>query len=230
MPGLVKLCGMRTPEDALAAAEAGADLIGLVFAPSRRQVTLEQAAAIVESVRRRANAPRVVGLFVDAPPEEVIATAATLALDAVQLHGNESPDMVARIGWPVIKAVRLAGGETAETARARVAPYFAGKAQPLAVLLDAYHPQLPGGTGRTVDWTVAAQLAQEFPVILAGGLRPETVAEAIACVRPRGVDVSSGVERGGQKDPVAMRAFVAAARAAFARVTRSSEARSGGTS
>ncbi len=228
MPGLVKLCGMRTPEDVLVAAEAGADLLGLVFAPSPRQVTLEEAAELCRVVRRRHNAPRLVGLFVDASLEEIVTIAGMLELDVVQLHGNESPEFLQALAWPVIKAVRVRPGETVDAVRARVAPYFVREPVPLAVLLDAYHPRLPGGTGRTLDWALAAALAQEFPVILAGGLRPETVAEAIEAVRPLGVDVSSGIERGGKKDPAAIHAFVAAARAAFERIVVSNGASSGG--
>jgi phosphoribosylanthranilate isomerase len=228
MPGLVKLCGMRTPEDARAAIEAGADLIGLVFAPSRRRVSLEEARAICRTVRESRNPPRIVGLFVDAPVDEIAMIASALELDLVQLHGNEPPEVLARLGWPALKAMRLRPGESLEAACDRIAPYFSRERKPLAILLDAYHPSLLGGTGQIVDWTLAAELAARFPIILAGGLRPETVAEAIALVRPLGVDVSSGIERDGHKDPQLMQAFVAAARRAFLTLDRPAEIRIGG--
>jgi phosphoribosylanthranilate isomerase len=229
MPGIVKLCGMRTPEDALAAAEAGADCIGLVFAASPRRVALEQAAAICSAVRALPAPPRIVGLFVDASLEEIVAVAAGLALDMVQLHGNEPPARVRQLGWPVLKAIRVRPGEPVEQVRQRIAPYFASEPVPFAVVLDTYHPRLAGGTGHAFDWSIAAVLAREYPVILAGGLRVDTVAEAIETVRPLGVDVSSGVEVEGRKDPDLMRAFVAAARAAFARTCDTVPTESGGT-
>lgn len=229
MPGVVKLCGMRTAEDALAAAAAGADFIGLVFAPSPRRVTLEQAVTICRAVRTVTQPPRIVGLFVDAPVEEMQQVAALLELDAVQLHGNEPPEVVRALGWPVLKAVRVRAGETVEAVRQRVAPYFAGDLAPYAIVLDTYHPRVAGGTGQTFDWAVAAAIARAFPVILAGGLRVENVAEAIETVRPFGVDVSSGIEVAGRKDPELMRAFVAAARAAFARACDTVRTESGGT-
>ncbi|MCX2726737.1 phosphoribosylanthranilate isomerase [Thermomicrobium sp. 4228-Ro] len=229
MPGIVKLCGMRTPEDALAAAEAGADFIGLVFAPSPRRVTLEEAAVICRVVRAVSQPPRIVGLFVDAPVEEIQQVAVLLQLDAVQLHGSEPPEVVRVLGWPVLKAIRVRVGETVEAVRQRVASYFAGEPTPYAVVLDTYHPRMAGGTGETFDWSVAAAIAREFPVILAGGLRAENVAEAIAAVRPFGVDVSSGIEVVGKKDPDRMHAFVAAARTAFARLFETARTESGGT-
>lgn len=219
MPGLVKLCGMRTPEDARAAAAAGADLVGLVFAPSPRRVSLEEASEIVEALRASPEPPRVVGLFVDAPVETIVLTATALSLDLVQLHGHESPEMVAELPWPVIKAVRVRPGETIEEVERRVAPFFAQARSPFALLVDAYHPRVLGGTGQAVDWAVARALAERYPVILAGGLRPETVAAAIETVRPLGVDVSSGIEVNGRKDPALMEAFVRAARQAFGRMS-----------
>ncbi len=228
MPGIVKLCGMRTPEDALAAAEAGADLIGLVFAPSPRRITLDTAAAIGQVIRGVPSRPKVVGLFVDAPLEEIEHVAVLLELDVVQLHGNEAPELVRALGWPVIKAVRVRPEESVEAVRRRIEPYFARVLAPFAVLLDTYHPRALGGTGESFDWTIAAALARDYPVILAGGLRPETVGRAIEVVRPLGVDVSSGVEVAGRKDPGLMRAFVAAARAAFASVAEEATVNDGG--
>lgn len=218
MPGLVKLCGLRTPTDALAAVEAGTDLVGLVFAPSPRQVSLEEAQVICDIVRAQARPPRIVGLFVDAAVDTVCAIAAFLQLDLVQLHGNEGPEVVAAIPWPVIKAIRVRSGESVEAVCARILPYVESKQPPFAVLLEAYHPRLAGGTGQVIDWSLARVLAQMFPVFLAGGLTPDTVGPAIEAVRPLGVDVSSGVERNGRKDPVFMQTFVEKARAAFARV------------
>lgn len=205
---LVKICGLRSVEHALAAAAAGADMVGLVFAPSRRRVSTEQGAAIAAALRGLAGPrPRVVGLFVNEPPAVVLATAAAVGLDAAQLSGDEPPEDADALDMPLIKAVRMDGS-------AREAAWVGRAGEGLALLVDAHVPGAYGGTGERADWGRAAELARRAPVLLAGGLTPENVAAAIAAVRPLGVDVSSGVETDGAKDSAKIGAFLEAARAA----------------
>lgn len=196
----VKICGIMDPAAALAAAEAGADAVGFVFAPSRRQVTVEQARRIVAALP-----PFVtkVGVFVDEAPQRVRQIAEAVRLDAVQLHGGEPPAYAEALGLPVIKAIRMRDREAVAAMRGyRVA----------AFLLDSFEPDLAGGTGRPFDWALAAGLQAPAPLILAGGLTPDNVGEAIETVRPYAVDVSSGVETDGRKDPAKIRAFIARVR------------------
>lgn len=196
----IKICGIRDPETALVAAEAGADAVGFVFAPGRRQVTLEQARRIIQALP-----PFItkVGVFVDEDLSRVRDIADAGRLDAVQLHGGEPPEYAAALPLPVIKAVRMRDGASVDGMRAyRVA----------AFLLDSFEPDVAGGTGKPFNWTLARGLAAPAPVILAGGLTPENVREAIETVRPFGVDVSSGVESGGRKDPGKIREFIARVR------------------
>jgi len=208
----VKICGITRPEGALVAAEAGADAIGLVFASSPRRVTAEEARPIV-----RVLPPWVtpVGVFVDAPPEEILKLAAETGFTAAQLHGDEPPEAVAALeGLKVIKAFRIGAERDVEAARQwRIACERLGR-RPDAYLVDARVPEGPrGGTGKPVDWILAARMITEFsPLILAGGLGPENVAEAIRRVRPWGVDGSTALETIPRvKDPERVRAFVAAA-------------------
>ena len=196
----IKICGIRDPETALAAVEAGADAIGLVFAPSRRRVTLEQARRIIQVLP-----PFIarVGVFVDEDLTRVREIADAGRLDAVQLHGSETPEYAAALPLPVIKAIRVRNAASIDGMGAyRVA----------AFLLDSFEPELAGGTGKPFTWALAAGLGAPAPLILAGGLTPENVGEAIQTVRPYGVDVSSGVETDGRKDPGKIRAFIAAVR------------------
>ncbi|RJX34852.1 MAG: phosphoribosylanthranilate isomerase [Desulfarculus sp.] len=197
---LVKICGLTTVEDALAAARLGADMLGLVFAASPRQVTPLRAREIVRALPRWVQA---VGVFVDAPRQEVQRVRAFCGLHLVQLHGRESADDVAALGPGVIKAIRM--GEDAELNH---------RAYPRAtLLLDAYAPGRPGGTGRSFDWSRAIDLARRRPVILAGGLNPANVAPAVEIVKPYAVDVSSGVEsQPGRKDHDQIASFIARAK------------------
>lgn len=212
----VKICGLTRVEDALVAAEAGADFLGLVFHPkSPRAVTPQQARQVVEAVRADfgLRAPRFVGVFVNAPLEEVRSLMDEVDLDLVQLHGEEPPEMVQAL-WPrAYKALRPTDPETA-LAHARV--YTEGLKilpdRPL-LLVDAYHRGAYGGTGRPAHEDAARVLAQRYPILLAGGLTPENVVEKVHRIRPWGVDVSSGVEdRPGIKDPARIRAFIQAVR------------------
>jgi phosphoribosylanthranilate isomerase len=206
---LVKICGLRTVEHALAAAAAGADMLGLVFAPSRRQVSLAEAGVIVAAVRSLPPPyPRMVGLFVNEHPATISAIATQLSLDLVQLSGDEPASDAEALAWPLIRSVRMDGSanEAAWLAQPRTGPHE------LIFLVDAHVPGSYGGTGVRADWERAAALATRVPLLLAGGLSAANVGMAIAKVRPLGVDVSSGVEHEGQKDPARIDAFIAAAR------------------
>ncbi|MBI4506073.1 MAG: phosphoribosylanthranilate isomerase, partial [Chloroflexi bacterium] len=219
----VKLCGLRTPADAAVAAEAGADAIGLVFyPPSPRYLWLAEAQAICAALA--GSGVLRVGVFVDERPGVVRAVAAACPLDLVQLHGDEAPEVVAALGVPAIKSLAVRSPQSLA-----VLPAYAAVARYLH--LDAYVPGgLPGGNGQPFAWELAVEPARRYPVILAGGLAPENVGAAIAAVRPFGVDVSSGTERGGRKDHGLMRAFVVAVRhadAAFGE-SRGGRAPSGG--
>ncbi len=211
----VKICGITQPEWACVAAEAGADAVGLIFAESPRRVTLQEAAEIV-----RALPPWVapVGVFVDASPATIRLAAAEVGLAAVQLHGDEPPEILAELGrLKVIKALGI--GSEDDLGAARTWRKGAERLRrPDAYLVDARVAGGPkGGTGEQADWDAAARMIDDgfAPLILAGGLGPENVAEAIRAVRPWGVDSSSGTEmQPGTKSPEKIRAFVEAVRTA----------------
>ncbi|OEC40001.1 N-(5'-phosphoribosyl)anthranilate isomerase [Pseudomonas sp. 1D4] len=201
----VKICGITRVEDALAAVAAGADAIGLVFyAPSPRAVTAEQARVIISALPPFVT---TVGLFVDMPGEELDSVLATVPLDLLQFHGDESPDVCRRHGRPYLKALRIRPGDDVPALIERYSDAS-------GVLLDTHVPGTPGGTGEAFDWSLVPS-APSRPVVLAGGLTPGNVAEAIRRVRPYAVDVSGGVEAAkGIKDPVLIRAFIDAVRTA----------------
>ena len=213
----VKICGIRALDDALAAAEAGADFIGMVFVPERRRrISAEAAKVIVDGVRNSGRVvPRIVGLFADQPLVEVAGIVDFCGLDLVQLCGEETVEYAGQVGCDVIKVVHVAESATATDdagTGARVKE-FSGVGH--LVTLDRYIEGIQGGTGKGFDRGVAASLSQAgLPFLLAGGLTPKNVAQAITDVRPWGVDVSSGVETGGNKDHEKIRAFMHNARAA----------------
>lgn len=216
---LIKLCGLRQPEHALAAADAGADLLGMVFVPGvRRRITTEQAREIVQAVREAQGAkrPKLVGLFSDQPVSEVNETIAAVGLDHVQLCGYESLDDCGKVAVPPLKVLHVrADRPRAETLAELDARLVDLNAAGWLGVLDKQSDVQPGGLGETFDWTIAAELAQRGRrFLLAGGLTPQNVAEAVRSVHPMGVDVSSGVETGGVKDIAKIRAFIRAARAA----------------
>ena len=202
----VKVCGVTSVADALMCVEAGVDAIGLNFwAGSVRRCQEGAARAIAEAVSGRT---LLVGVFVDAPEAEIARLRDALGLGCVQLHGAEPPALVARFLPHAYKALRVRDAGVLSEARS-----FPGE----HVLLDAYVPGAPGGTGATFDWSLAAQLARERKVTLAGGLTPDNVADAVRAVQPYCVDTASGVEAGpGVKDAALVRAFVAGARGAAA--------------
>ncbi len=210
----IKICGITRPEDALTAANLGADAIGLVFyEPSPRHVDIEQACAIVNVLP-----PFVtrVGLFVDAKPEQIRLAQDKVGLDLLQFHGDESPEDCEGYNQPYIKAIRMQDGVDllAEAQRFSSAS---------GLLLDTYQVGVPGGTGESFEWSrVSQKLQQEMgkPIILAGGLGSTNVGDAIFTMQPYAVDVSGGVESDSQsqgtgvKDHAKMAAFVEAVRAA----------------
>jgi len=211
----VKICGIKETAHALAVIEAGGDFIGLVFAPSQRQVTPTQARQIVSAVKSHSQAISIVGVFVNMPAPEVNMIASSCELDWVQLSGDAPWEYCHQITKPLIKAVRIRAGQQPE----QIGAYLAAGARMLSsqrhlYLLDSRVEGKYGGTGMTFDWRLAQQVAERFPVIIAGGLTPENVADAIETVAPWGVDVSSGVEVGGVKDIGKIRAFIEAVRRA----------------
>jgi phosphoribosylanthranilate isomerase len=195
---LIKICGITRPEDARAAVDAGAGALGFVFWPdSPRFIDPYRARAIV-----RALPPFVVpvGVFVNQRPEYIAGVASLVPLAAVQLHGDETIADADATGRPAVKALTLAAAS--ESDRLREWP------ERVVVLLDVHDPVRRGGTGQTIDWAAAAAIARTRRVILAGGLTPDNVAEAVAKVQPFGIDVSSGVERApGVKDHARIKAL-----------------------
>ena len=198
----VKVCGITRPEDARAAAAAGASAIGMIFWPgSPRAVTASTAREIVAGLPVGVPA---IGVFVNQPEEEINAAIQEAGLFGVQLHGDEPLEIIPRIRRPVIRAMTIEQASAMDEVPAGV-----------TVLLDAADPRRRGGTGITIDWTAAAALARKRPIVLAGGLTPENVGEAIAIVKPYAVDVSSGVESApGIKDHARIAAFLDAVRRA----------------
>lgn len=209
----VKICGITTSEDARLALSLGAWAVGLVFyEDSARRCDSETAAAIGAELKRRAE---VVGVFVNAPLDDVIRTADAASLSVLQFHGEEGPSYCAearrRSGLKVVKAARVRDAASIRALSAHRTDFH---------MLDAYVPGRPGGTGERFDWSLAAEHPQEPPLILSGGIDAGNVGEAIATVKPFAVDVSSGVEASpGRKDPEKLRRlFEAVAEAVPARV------------
>ncbi|MCS6774668.1 MAG: phosphoribosylanthranilate isomerase [Thermoflexales bacterium] len=204
---VVKICGLTCVEDALHAAEAGADLIGLIFYPqSPRAVQPETAAEIVSAVKRVYPSVRCVGVFVKPSVELVRGVMSQVGLDAAQLHAAPVEVIQALEGraYPAIKVWDEVAQQAARLPQATLPQ----------VLLDANHPTLWGGSGERADESLAQQIAADHRLLLAGGLTPENVAEVVARVRPWGVDVASGVELApGRKDPLRVRQFVRQAKA-----------------
>ena len=207
----VKICGITNLDDALAAIDAGADMLGFNFYPkSQRYIPPEAACAIAAQIRSGERRPALVGVFVNADLADIDSIMDALGLDLAQLHGDEPAAVLARLNGRGFKAVRPTSIGEAEADAERYAPD--SPAAP-ALLLDAYRKNHYGGTGQPADWPIAAKLAQTRPILLAGGLTPDNVARAVRLVRPWGVDTASGVEWApGRKDIDRLRAFVSNAR------------------
>ena len=199
----IKICGIKTANDALAAMEAGADLIGFNFYPkSPRHIDVGICRDIM-AVMRRYGHITYVGVFVNASVEEIRATIDTCGLALAQLHGDEMPEMLSALDGRAFKAFRGIPNDVKEFARS----------ESPALLVDAAVKGVYGGSGVTADWSAAAGLAKRYPLLLAGGLNPENVADAVRQVKPWGVDVASGVEsEPGRKDAAKISAFIKAVR------------------
>jgi len=210
----IKICGIRDKTHALAAVQAGADFIGLVFAPSQRQVSPALAREIASAVKKSSDATKMVGVFVNASSSQVNELADFCTLDWVQLSGDESWEYCRKVVRPVIKAIRIDRQSPAElnadlSSGSRLLP-----AQGFITLLDSRVEGKYGGTGESFNWNLVQKVAKGFPVIVAGGLNARNVARLIERVAPWGVDVSSGVETGGVKDTSKIEAFIGAVRKA----------------
>ena len=206
----VKICGVTLAADAAFVAASGADFIGLNFWPRSRRYLEPQRGSLIAGAARSSGAIQVVGVFVDAAVEEIAEVASTVDLDIIQLHGDESPAAVAAIAAatrrPIWKSIAIRGPSSIDHL----------EAWPLDVLLLDTPSAGKGGSGKTFDWTLAAEARRRYgslEIVLAGGLDPDNVGAAIDAVLPWAVDVASGVEAApGVKDPVKVAAFVAAVR------------------
>lgn len=201
---MVKVCGITNPEDARIATDSGADAIGLIFAPSPRQVGVETAREIAGTLPSEM---LKVGVFVNASPDELLQVAQEVGLDYAQLHGDEGPDEVKALhagGLRVIKALRVRDAETLEDMERYEADLY---------LLDAYSEKVRGGTGERFDWDVAKSLRARDNIVVSGGLSPENVREAVEFFEPFGVDASSSLEDSpGVKNSDRVRRYVSAAK------------------
>jgi phosphoribosylanthranilate isomerase len=196
-------------EHAVKAGKAGADFIGMVFAESRRKVTVDQAARLVESVQDINPRPEAVGVFRNAPADEVNRIALECRLDRVQLAGQETIEYCQEITFPIIKVIHVSSDAKATSILSQTQSWYeAMRGQKFLCLLDTVVDGRYGGTGVTFDWQIAKIVAARFPVMIAGGLTSENVAQLVREVKPWGVDVASGVETDGHKDPTKIEAFI----------------------
>ena len=197
----IKICGIKNEAHAIAIAKAGVNFMGLVFATSPRQITPLYAKKIVDLLRMRDNSTEAVGVFVNTNAASVNQIAETCNLDWVQLNGDEPWGYCRELNRPVIKVIRVSRNFKPETIIANLALGEKTLAnQKHIFLIDSNTPEKYGGTGQPFNWELARPIAERFPVIIAGGLSPDNVREAIQTIKPWGVDVSSGVETQGAKD------------------------------
>ncbi|MGP8079864.1 MAG: phosphoribosylanthranilate isomerase [Dehalococcoidales bacterium] len=205
----VKICGISDIATAVAASEAGTNYVGMVFAPSRRQVTPADARKIVEAVLRLDPRPQIVGVFVNQPADEVNRLADYCKLDWVQLSGDENWEYCKKISTPLIKVFHIApDARQAEISTAVWKGYSFVPPKQLICLLDSAVAGTYGGTGTPFHWQIAKAVAAKFSVMIAGGLTPENVWELMQLTQPWGVDVSTGVETNGKKDIGKIKAFI----------------------
>ena len=215
-PNTVKICSLRTPVHAGWVVEAGADLFGLIFADARRRVSHQVAREIVDEARRldSTGGLRATGVFAGQTVDEINRTADSVGLDLVQIHASDvAPGQ--RLERPAIIVVRTRPDMTLETVMEQVGLVNAGGSAIAGIHVEGFKAGTLGGSGTLANWDLAREIASAFPILLAGGLHPGNVEEAIRAVAPAGVDVSSGVETDGEKDRARIIAFTAAARRAM---------------
>lgn len=207
---IVKICGITTLVDAIAAVDAGADMLGFNFyEPSSRYITPQSCVKIISALKSSGRSVINVAVFVNRSPENVRKILSDCSLDLAQLHGDESPENLAALGNLAFKAIRPSDHSTAQQALDE----YVHRNQSPHMLIDAHHKSMYGGTGKTSNWEIAQRLGAQVPILLAGGLNPNNVAEAIQNVRPWGVDVASGVESSpGIKDHAKITAFICASK------------------
>jgi phosphoribosylanthranilate isomerase len=211
----IKICGIKNEKHALAVTEGGVDFIGMVFAQSPRQITPTRAEKIAAALQQKKAAIEVVGVFVNARVGMVNRIAERCRLDWVQLSGDEPWEYCLELARPVIKVIRVSRNRKPEqVCQDLVYGEKLLKKQKHIFMIDASARERYGGTGRKFDWRLAKPIASEFPVIIAGGLNPSNVAEAIRIISPWGVDVSTGVETKGIKDMEKIGKFIQAVRGA----------------
>lgn len=210
---VIKICGLTSIEDALGAAESEADIIGMVFAPSRRRVSPDQAFNIVKQIRRLPDHPIVAGVFVNEAPQSVNEIAAYCGLDIVQLSGDESWDYCRKLACPFIKVIHITpASNSAEIVLCIKKGYASSQGMSFICMLDCKFDGNYGGSGFNFDWDVATEATLRFPLMIAGGLSAGNVRKLIRQANPAGVDVSSGVEIEGKKDIGKIQEFIRAVR------------------
>lgn len=211
----IKICGLTNEADAIAAAGAGADFLGLIFTQSKRQLSPERALQIVKAVHKLRQRPLIVGVFVNLPAGEINRIAGYCCLDLVQLSGDESWNYCLDIERPLIKVIHIETRQTASQVLSEIEEgYKVGLKQESICLLDTKTGDAYGGSGIVFDWRLAEEVSGRYPVIIAGGLSPQNVGKLVKQVNPWGVDVSSGVESGGIKAIQKINDFIKAVRQA----------------
>ena len=205
----IKICGLRSAKAALVASECGADFLGFVFVDGvRRQLQPDEGARVIKEYRsstQSSEETKLVGLFRNQSTDFVNQTAAKSGLDFLQLCGEENPDYVSRLELPIFRQIRVKDGTTPDGLHKIVSPHLTAGHH---IILDRFDSDTPGGSGKSFNWDAAEGVAKQENVLLAGGLKPKNVRTAMAQLTPWGVDVSSGVETDGIKDPELIKAFI----------------------
>ncbi len=221
---IIKICGLTSAEEAVSVAGLGADIIGLVFAPSRRRVSIRQAVDIVKLLKKSPYRPALAGVFVNEPSQVVNDTAERCGLDMVQLSGDETWDYCSMLATPFIKVIHVSQTCTiAHVVEDVEAGYKARYSHPFICMLDCKTDGSYGGSGNSFDWSVAAGACARFPLMVAGGLSPANVRQLMRRAAPAGVDVSTGVESAGKKDIEKVRDFIRSVRLTGGRDTNGNE-------
>jgi phosphoribosylanthranilate isomerase len=209
----VKICGLRNADAARVAAEAGADALGFILAPSRRQVTAQEIAKVRSRLSLAMDTvPAMVGVTVNSSPVDIMGHVEASGIDMIQLSGDEDPSILADIDVPVIKMLRIGDGASIDDALRATDAWLSAPKPAVRVFVEGHAEGSYGGTGTRADWGLVARIAEQYPIVLAGGLTPDNVSGAIRGTRPAGVDVSSGIETDGTKDASKIREFIRRAR------------------